>query len=518
MRLLPLKPASGASFQRTLAWLTSICTLYLAGQLLAGTSVIVAAQFTVAIFFGLLAVVAGGGVKSVFGLLNLILIGRYLLIAIAIKIVLLEPADKNLREPGMTSLVMMVGFFALCIATVVACASPQPCKALLPSARRPVVFLSFALVLFVLCNAGYFVGMAPSLNGEGLTTGGVLGYARTLASMKAFAVVPAMFYAWSSGSRRFLTHPLVLAILGASLAVGIFSTGKQDAMEPVVYYVAMAILRRGLHYRKLWIFGTAAALLFGLVIFPYSQVVRVSGGREGSVSQRVVVIEDVLHKVLTEPSFGLAVATDAVGQTTGHRLYWDYKILTPLNRLSLVADADRLISASMRTAPTEWETITWGFKLLMPSFLYPDKPIYEAGNYFGHLAGDLNLMDRDTQVSYGPLANWYNAFAMPGVLIGTMVLFGALYYWLRLFCGKAEWGADAGGGTIWLLLIIGTYHHRLAESTLPGIISILPIPVIVLVLFLIAEKLTIFFPRTRRAAPGGLWGQALRRHATVTTS
>jgi hypothetical protein len=352
-------------------------------------------------------------------------------------------------------------------------------------------------MLFVLCNAGYFVGMAPSLNGEGLTTGGVLGYARVLGSLKASAVVPAMFYAWSSGSRRFLTHPLVLAILGASLAVGIFSTGKQDAMEPVVYYVAMAILRRGLHYRKLWIFGTAAAVFFGFILFPYSQFVRVSGGREGTVSQRVVIIEDVLYKVLTDSAFRSSITTDAIGQTSGHKLYWDYKLLTPLNRFSLVADADRLISASMRTAPTEWETVTWGFKLLTPSFLYPDKPIYEAGNYFGHLAGDLNLMDRETQVAYGPFSNWYNAFALPGVLVGTLVLFAALYYWFGLFCGKAMWSPDARGRVMWLLLIVGTYHHRLAESTLPGIISLLPIPVIVLVLFLIAEKLTMFLPRLK---------------------
>jgi len=518
LRSLSLNPAYRISFQGKLVGLTAICTLYLVGQLLAGTSVIVAAQFTAAIFFGLLAVVAGGGVKSVFGLLNLILIGRYLLIAIAIKIVLMEPAHKNLNEPAMTSLVIMVGFFALCVVTVVARALPQPCQALLPFTRRPIVFLSFALVLFVLCNAGYFVGIAPSLNGEGLTTGGVLGYARTLGSLKAFAVVPAMFYAWSSGSRRFLTHPLVLAILGASLAVGIFSTGKQDAMEPVVYYAAMAVLRRGLQYRKLWIFGTAAALLFALVIFPYSQFVRISGGREGSFGQRLVIIEDVMYKVLTDSAFRSSITTDAIGQTSGRKLYWDYKVLTPLNRLSLVADADRLIGASMRTAPTEWETVTWGFKLLTPSFLYPDKPKYEAGNYFGHLVGDLNLMDRDTQVAYGPFANWYNAFALPGVLLGTMVLFGGLYYWLRLFCGNPTWGQDAGGRIMWLLLIVGTYHHRLAESTLPGIIAFLPIPVIALLLFLIAEKLTIFLPKLKPVDRDGQYRRRLIRSARLSAS
>jgi hypothetical protein len=289
--------------------------------------------------------------------------------------------------------------------------------------------------------------------------------------------------------------------------VGIFSTGKQEAIEPLVYYVAMAIFRRGLHYRKLWICGAAAAVFFGLVIFPYSQFVRVSGGREGSFSQRFVIIEDVMYKVLTDPAFRSSIITDAIGQSAGRKLYWDNKSLTPLNRLSLVADADRLISISMHTAPTEWETVTWGFKLLTPSFLYPDKPKYEAGNYYGHLANDVNPMDRQTQVAYGPFASWYNAFAMPGVLLGTVVLFAALYYWFRLFCGRAKWSRAPSDTVMWALLIVGYYNHRLAESTLPGIIAGLPIPVIVLVLFLVAEKLTIFFPRTASAVPNGFYRQ-----------
>ncbi len=127
-------------------------------------------------------------------------------------------------------------------------------------------------------------------------------------------------------------------------------------------------------------------------------------------------------------------------------------------------------------------------------------------------------MDRNTQVSYGPFANWYNAFALPGVLVGTMLLFAALYYWLRLFGGQAKWGPDAGGTAMWLLLIVGTYHHRLAESTLPGIISVLPIPVIVLVLFLIAEKLIIFLPRLKPVDRNVQYQRRLIRSTRLSTS
>ena len=57
----------------------------------------------------------------------------------------------------------------------------------------------------------------------------------------------------------------------------------------------------------------------------------------------------------------------------------------------MVGEADRLIYATeQQQAFTGWETITWGFKLLMPSFLYPGKPIFEAANYLSHIAGESN--------------------------------------------------------------------------------------------------------------------------------
>ena len=105
----------------------------------------------------------------------------------------------------------------------------------------------------------------------------------------------------------------------------------------------------------------------------------------------------------------------------------------------MVGEADRLGSATERQqAFTGWETITWGFKLLTPSFLYAKKPTMEAGNYLGHIVGDIGPSDTETQVSYGVMANLYNAFSFIGVLVGTLVFFAGFYYWIRTFLGNRD--------------------------------------------------------------------------------
>src|SRR3974390_2985055 len=92
--------------------LTTATFVFLA-QMLAKTSVEVAAVFSIAIFFGIMAVYAGGGLRSAFGCLNAILIGKYLLVGIVLKSLVLQPADGPLLAPVTTALVMAIGFAGL---------------------------------------------------------------------------------------------------------------------------------------------------------------------------------------------------------------------------------------------------------------------------------------------------------------------------------------------------------------------------------------------------------------------
>jgi len=166
--------------QNQLILVLAVTMLYLIGQLLVGTDALVASLFAVAIFFGLLSVFAGGGLASAFGCLNAILIGKFLLFGVAIKILFIQPADDRLNAASTTALVMALGFSGLFIGTLIQARLPCPQSLSMNRALSDRMLLSLSIVLFVLSYAGYFASLVPAARGEGLQTGGWLGIARSL--------------------------------------------------------------------------------------------------------------------------------------------------------------------------------------------------------------------------------------------------------------------------------------------------------------------------------------------------
>src|SRR5712664_3448135 len=168
----------------------AITVFYLAGQLFNGTEPAVAALFALAILCGMLSIFAGGGLRSASGCLNAILIGKFLLIGIIIKFLFLEPADVTLRSPETTGLVMATGFLGLFIGTIVQSRFSCPQYWSMNRPTSDDMLLAFSIVVFILSYLGYFASMIPSTNGEGIRTGGWLGFARAFAALKSFAIVP----------------------------------------------------------------------------------------------------------------------------------------------------------------------------------------------------------------------------------------------------------------------------------------------------------------------------------------
>jgi hypothetical protein len=132
----------------------------------------------------------------------------------------------------------------------------------------------------------------------------------------------------------------------------------------------------------------------------------------------------------------------------------------------------------------------------MPSFLFPNKPVFEAGNYLGHIVGEVAPSDHSTQISYGVMANLYNAFSFAGVLVGTPIFFAGFYYWIRVFLGEAKWDGMPTTSTLWFIWLISSYQHSIVESSLSGNISTLSFPFVVALLGILAKGLSLFFPRT----------------------
>lgn len=468
-----------------------ITAFYLVGQLLAGTEVTVAALFALAILFGILSIFAGGGLRSAFGFLNAMLIGKFLLIAVAIKVMLLEPADGTLSAPRTTAMVMAIGFGGLLIGTTMQShlSCPQSLSMNRPFSDR--MLLCFSIVLFVISYLGYFAAMIPSTQGEGIRTGGWVGIARGFGSLISLSIVPPMLYLWRIKSHRWMTHPVILGMLAWSTLVGIFSTSKQEAMEPLALYGLVGLLRYGWRDLRIWSLFSLAALYYALIVFPYSQYVRIAGAREGTFEHRIEITKDTFWRMASDSQFRSTVSNRV--ETPG---YFNQEILSPFGRFAMVGEADKLISATERQrAFTGWETITWGLKLLTPSFLSPDKPIFEAGNYLGHITGEIGRTDSYTQLSYGAMANFYNAFSFMGVLVGTPLFFGAFYYWIRIFLGVAKWDGMPTTSTLWFIWLISLFQHSIVELTVSGLIASLSFPFVLAILCVAAKWLCLFLPQ-----------------------
>jgi len=443
-----------------IAPVTAVCFWLL--MMVTGTDGINASLLALAVWFGLIAVDAAGGIKSAPGLLNFVMIFKFLLVALTIKILTFQAADSNLKAPRTTSEVMAVGFAGLYLGSLLFAHMPK-IRGVVKEVTDTKFYLA-AAILFALAGLGSSFVILFFQTGYAVTlAGGFWGVAHQFESIEAFCVVPAMYYAWSSGSRRFLSHPLVLGILAVELAYGIASTTKQGMMEPLLCYLGVGFIRLGLRSKTLWIIIGVGAFLYIALFYPYSQYVRSHGGRDGTLAERLQVIQDVFLNLTTDSGFREAVDSQInMGDT-----YLGKDSLQPISRLAMIGEADRLIAATDATQSyTGWETIENGFYLMVPSFIMPDKPIGGGGNFLGHIAGDLAPDDNATQVSYGFMANLYNAFGLKGVFIGSFLFIASFYYMLSLWFAHQSLNFSPWGSSIWYLMIGLMFEHGLIESSL----------------------------------------------------
>ena len=337
----------------------SVSITYFVAQLATGTSVSVASLFSLAILFGLYSVWAAGGLFTAVGALNAILIAKFLLIGIVLKIMMWDPADKNLLAADSTAAVMAIGFLGLWIGTSIQRHLPAPRDPFMPQFTDPRMYFALTLVFLVLGYSGYAVGLSPDLAGEGIQTGGALGIARVFGGLKSFAIVPALFYAWARQSSRFMTHPLPLLVLSIGIVGGIFSTAKLEAMEPLVFWLLVGSLRYGLRDKRILIVGAMAALYYAAIVYPYSQYVRNHGGRQGSLSVRLSSMKDALWLVVTDNGFRKTVLEKGEDINSS---YLGNETLRPFGRLAMVGQADRLVAATIQQQSwTGWYTVKRGF-------------------------------------------------------------------------------------------------------------------------------------------------------------
>lgn len=429
-------------------------------MLMTGTDFLDASFFTIAIAFGLMSVEIAGGYKSAAGLLNFVLILKFLLIAVVLKTVTLQATDSNLRAPRTTAEVMAVGFFALYVGSFVY-RHLKKIRGVVKDVTDPKVYFWLAILFSIACLGSTFVILIFQTSYELALQGGLWGVAHQFELSSGFCVVPAMYYAWSSGSKRFLSHPLVLTILVVEILLGLATTTKEALMEPVLCYLSVGFIRYGIRSKAVWGIVATGAVFYVTIGYPYSQYVRSHGGRNGTLAERWQVIEEVFLNVATDSSFRQSVDS----QIYSGNSYLGKESLEPIGRLAMVGEADRLVDATDQTQSyTGWETIIAGLQVAVPSFIMPMKPDFAVGNLLGHIGDQLANDDYATQISYGFMANLYNAFGLYGVLFGTIIFISSFYYMLRIWFANPDLNFSPWGSSIWYILIGMLFEHSLIEG------------------------------------------------------
>jgi hypothetical protein len=241
--------------------------------------------------------------------------------------------------------------------------------------------------------------------------------------------------------------------------LGILSASKQGMFEPFLLVILTAIaFRFRFSLVHLGVAGFLAIFAVG-VLFPFAQVAR-SFTRGYGLADTVTATAEFASKHFSslEGFSQLHEQYDDAADRAELTQYYERKIGL-LERVSLIKMVDLLVFATDIQGESEWETIAHGFKMVMPRFLYPDKPAINTGTFLGKKAGVISDDDWGTQISFGFIADAYSAFGwlgvalIPGIVTGC---FGLLFGWL---VGSLE-------RNVWCIYLFAEFQHFFAEQTI----------------------------------------------------
>jgi len=474
--------------------LGAFCLMLAMVQVIMGSDAAPALMLSGATFFGLLAVHAAGPLTGI-GILNFVLVTRMLLGAYVAKNVLLfQPVTENLLSPDSTADVMFLGFFAVWLATVLTHRLVPP----IPWFTRHEDLKHLRSILILMLVATVVSSVAVRFNatdGEALT-GGAWGFAKALNSVRNLSLPILMVYLWRKNADRWLLHPATIALTTLLFVIGILSNSKQAMAEPLVFFIMMTLARYGWRHPVGWVVVPIGIVMFQFFIYPISQYARNQGGVNKDPVEAAIATGDIVKSYLTEPSFREFVRKNAT--SGGH---WDDgtaylpENLVAMGRVALVGEADRLISASNVYQYTEWETITNSLLIAIPHFLLPSKPQSGSGNYLARYSGDLPPTDESTQVSYGFMANAYNAFGIGWVFPLSLITALVVLIPLSLISSGPAYLSP------WSMFAIVSIHQTYIESSFSGLFGAFNVLILASILYITTRGVD-WVMKTRAARAG----------------
>ncbi|MBI4726232.1 hypothetical protein HY768_03235 [candidate division TA06 bacterium] len=463
------------------AWIFAVALFLM--QLLTGTNLDFALLVLAFVIFTAAAVNRAGGPLTVGGFGIAMLGLKIVIISQWAKIFFGQPGDSYLDVPVLTIGVLTAGMISIWLAGLTAGLFIGQRKALKPE-TSPEILLGLSVTVYVIGLGSYLYVMFHGYDqaaGE-ISVGGITGLLRQIGFIYPVSTISAVAYTIIASGHKRSISPWATIPLATQFFFGVLGTSKQMMFEPFLLYL-LTCLAFNYKFRPRHIISLSLIFLAMVtVLFPFAQIGRAMT-RDNDPQQNLaltnIFIRDIfLNKENLEE---VEWCIEEVAYKKQRFLYYG-RDMGLLDRMSLIEQNDELIRAVGEQGFSGWHTVIHGFKMLPPRLLYPEKPIYNTANYFGHKIETLADEDFTTQIAMGIIAEAYDAFGWLGVIIIPYLIMAAFILLFNTLSGTME-------RNIWTIFLMGIFHHNLVEATVSSItLYIFQFPLLLLAMYFLLMK------------------------------
>lgn len=427
-----------------------LCTtvaLLVIGELVSGTPMYFTAMMAITLLsigvtYNLL-----GGAATFGGILFASFALRTIVISQFAKVLLFEPADKNLEAPQLTISVYAAFFFCALLGTFIFCRVrlplPKPLESL-TEAQTSVLYIS-----------AFLTGLVASLIFEiYLVTAGEQKEYNSMQSV-GLAFTPLLLFSMviavdarirRTGGR----HSFDLAAFFPWIALamlGFIDTARRNMILPTVLYLATCYLR-GYRFKK----RHYAVALMGIVAFSYfigPLELYTRGFSSGqSFKDRAYWAFHILatHHDPTELRNAAQQAVESGGGATREQ-YYSRPGTYQLSRFALIRADSNLISACSNGFHYGFTAIRLAFLKSIPTIFYKNKPRYTTvGDYVGGVSGVSGDREGFSFPAMSIISDSYGAFGWMGVILSSFFGFPMAFMVCEsIFDMSRPWGTVALG-------------------------------------------------------------------------
>lgn len=460
-----------------IGWVIACAFCLLGAQLLTGTSLVFAELVFLFTVLSGVAVNLAGGLSRIGGFCIGMMSLKLVIVSQIAKSVLGEAGDSRLSMPQTTMGVLLLGLVSM-TAAVLLLRAVRVGKPLFQVDTSLESLRAGACITFALGAVSHLGVMVTGTDEGALQVGGIPGLLRQLSFCLSISVVFTTAYVIrASGGNRLMTWFNGIPT-GLFFILGILSASKQGMFEPVLLVLLTAIAFQ-FRFSLTHLIAAAVMLVFAVgVLFPFAQVAR-SFTRGYGLVETVSLTSEFAAKHFTsvEGFRQLHEQYDDAADLADLTQYYEVKIGL-LERVSLIKMVDLLVAATAVEGESKWETISHGFKMVMPRFIYPDKPAVNTGTYLGKKAGVISDDDWGTQISFGFIADAYSAFGWTGVVIIPGIITGCFLLLFNWLVGPVE-------RNVWCVYLFAEFQHFFAEQTISAMtLTVLRRPIWLIAVYL----------------------------------